>query len=130
MKILVTNDDGIDSAGIDALKKSLSEIAEVVIVAPHKEQSAVGHGITMQIPLRVFEYYKNGEFFGYAVMGTPVHGTTVRSPVGLMTSASGQQLPENALGRRLGDHGTTRSLSAARVRSGQPVAIPGMTRPA
>jgi 5'-nucleotidase len=71
LKILVTNDDGIDSAGIDELKKSLSEIAEVIVVAPHKEQSAVGHGITMQIPLRVFEYYKNGSFFGYAVMGTP-----------------------------------------------------------
>jgi 5'/3'-nucleotidase len=71
LKILVTNDDGIDSAGINALTKSLSEIAEVTVVAPHKEQSAVGHGITMQIPLRVFEYYKNGELFGYAVDGTP-----------------------------------------------------------
>ncbi len=71
MKILVTNDDGIDSAGINALAKSLSEIAEVIVVAPHKEQSAVGHGITMQIPLRVIEYYKNGSLFGYAVDGTP-----------------------------------------------------------
>ena len=71
MKILVTNDDGIDSAGINALANALSEIAEVIVVAPHKEQSAVGHGITMQIPLRVFEYYKNGNLFGYAVDGTP-----------------------------------------------------------
>ena len=71
MKILVTNDDGIDSAGIAVLAKALKEIAEVTVVAPHKEQSAVGHGITMQIPLRVFKYYKNGDFFGYAVEGTP-----------------------------------------------------------
>jgi len=71
LKILVTNDDGIDSAGIDALANSLKEIAEVIVVAPHKEQSAVGHGITMQIPLRVFDYFKNSDFFGYAVMGTP-----------------------------------------------------------
>ncbi|MCH7770351.1 MAG: 5'/3'-nucleotidase SurE [Bacteroidetes bacterium] len=71
MKILVTNDDGIDSVGIEALQKSLSEIAEVTVVAPRQEQSAVGHGITMQIPLRVTEYYKNGSFFGYAVDGTP-----------------------------------------------------------
>ena len=71
MKILVTNDDGIDAAGIAALADSLKEIAEVIVVAPHKEQSAVGHGITMQIPLRVFKYYKNGNFFGYAVHGTP-----------------------------------------------------------
>ena len=71
MKILVTNDDGIDAAGIAALKKSLSEIGEVTIIAPRYEQSAVGHGITMHTPLRVHEYYKNGVFFGYAVEGTP-----------------------------------------------------------
>jgi 5'-nucleotidase len=71
LKILVTNDDGIDSAGITALKKALSEIGEVTVVAPREEQSAVGHGITMQIPLRVTEYYKDGIFFGYAVDGTP-----------------------------------------------------------
>lgn len=71
MKILVSNDDGIDSAGIYSLVESLKEIAEVTVVAPHKEQSAVGHAITMQTPLRVFEYQKNGKFFGYAVDGTP-----------------------------------------------------------
>jgi 5'-nucleotidase len=71
LKILVTNDDGIDATGIAALANSLKEIAEVIVVAPHKEQSAVGHGITMQIPLRVFKYFKNGDFFGYAVEGTP-----------------------------------------------------------
>jgi 5'-nucleotidase len=71
VKILVSNDDGIDSAGIQALVKALKEIADVTVVAPHKEQSAVGHAITMQTPLRVFEYHKDGKFFGYAVDGTP-----------------------------------------------------------
>lgn len=71
MKILVSNDDGIDSAGIAALVKSLKEIADVTVVAPHYEQSAVGHAITMKIPLRVTPYYKNGDFFGYSVDGTP-----------------------------------------------------------
>jgi 5'-nucleotidase len=71
LKILVSNDDGIDSAGIHSLVESLKQIADVTVVAPHKEQSAVGHAITMQTPLRVFEYQKNGEFFGYAVDGTP-----------------------------------------------------------
>ncbi len=71
MKILVTNDDGIDSAGIFALTEALKKIGEVTVVAPLKEQSAVGHGITMQIPLRVLKYNKNGGFFGYAVDGTP-----------------------------------------------------------
>ncbi len=71
MRILVCNDDGIESEGIFALVQSLKEIGDVTVVAPLKEQSAVGHAITMQIPLRVTENYKNGNFFGYAVNGTP-----------------------------------------------------------
>jgi len=71
LKILVTNDDGIYSAGIAALAEALKEIAEVIVVAPSEEQSAVGHGITMKYPLRVTDYYKDGSFFGYAVEGTP-----------------------------------------------------------
>lgn len=71
MKILVSNDDGIDSPGIYALTNALKEIGEVIVVAPRNEQSAVGHGITMQYPLRVTEYFKNGVFFGFAVDGTP-----------------------------------------------------------
>lgn len=71
MKILVSNDDGIDSKGIAVLAKALSEIGEVTVVAPRTEQSAVGHAITMKLPVRVTEYYNNGSFFGYAVDGTP-----------------------------------------------------------
>jgi 5'-nucleotidase len=71
LKILISNDDGIDSPGIYALAKKLQEIGEVLVVAPKTEQSAVGHSITMKIPVRVSEYYKNNEFFGYAVDGTP-----------------------------------------------------------
>ena len=69
MKILITNDDGIEAPGIAALAGSLKELGDVTIVAPLKEQSAVGHAITMQLPLRVIEYKKNGNFFGYAVTG-------------------------------------------------------------
>lgn len=71
MKVLVCNDDGIDSVGIFELVKELKKSADVTVVAPFREQSAVGHGITMQVPLRVITYYKNGELFGYAVDGTP-----------------------------------------------------------
>jgi len=71
LKILVSNDDGISSEGIAVLAKSLSEIGDVTIVAPQTEQSAVGHAITMQIPVRVNEFKKGGKFFGYSVTGTP-----------------------------------------------------------
>ncbi|MGD8782061.1 MAG: 5'/3'-nucleotidase SurE [Ignavibacteria bacterium] len=71
MKILISNDDGINSKGIYELAKAMKEIGEVYVVAPLTEQSAVGHAITMKLPLRVTEHYINGEFFGHAVTGTP-----------------------------------------------------------
>ncbi|MBL1212104.1 MAG: 5'/3'-nucleotidase SurE [Ignavibacteriae bacterium] len=71
MKILVSNDDGIDAPGIHALAEALKKIGEVIVVAPRTEQSAVGHKITMQNPLRVTKHFKNGELFGYSVDGTP-----------------------------------------------------------
>ena len=71
MKILITNDDGIYARGIYTLYEKLSEIAEVVVVAPITEQSAVGHAITTALPLRVNEVYRKDRFFGYGVSGTP-----------------------------------------------------------
>ncbi len=71
MHILVSNDDGINADGIYALVKELKKIADVTVVAPEKQMSAVGHAITVQYPLRVNHFYKDGEFFGYAVDGTP-----------------------------------------------------------
>jgi len=71
MHILVCNDDGIDAPGIYALAQELKKFARVTVIAPDRQQSAVGHAITMQYPLRVVPFSKNGEFFGYAVKGTP-----------------------------------------------------------
>jgi 5'-nucleotidase len=71
LKILISNDDGIDSPGIEALAKELKKIGDVIVIAPRTEQSAVGHAITMKFPLRITEYSKNGSFFGYAIDGTP-----------------------------------------------------------
>lgn len=71
MKILVCNDDGIGSEGIFQLADSLSEIGEVIVVAPISEQSAVGHSITMKVPLRYQEYTLRNNIKGYAVEGTP-----------------------------------------------------------
>lgn len=70
-RILVSNDDGIDAPGIAALVKELRKLGDVVVVAPDKQRSAVGHAITMDFPLRVTKIRKNGSFFGYAVEGTP-----------------------------------------------------------
>ncbi|MBP9211361.1 MAG: 5'/3'-nucleotidase SurE [Bacteroidetes bacterium] len=71
LSILVSNDDGIFSDGLAALVHALSPIADVTVVAPDSQQSAVGHAITVHRPLRVREVKKDGVFFGYAVDGTP-----------------------------------------------------------
>lgn len=70
-EILICNDDGIDAPGIYALVKEMKKVGNVTVIAPDKQQSAVGHAITMNFPLRVTKFYKNGAFFGYAVEGTP-----------------------------------------------------------
>ncbi len=50
--ILVTNDDGIFSEGIERLSAALSQIGEVYTVAPDQERSAAGHSLTLELPLR------------------------------------------------------------------------------
>lgn len=69
--ILISNDDGIHAPGIEALYQEVRKFADIVIVAPDKQQSAVGHAITMNYPLRVEKIYKGGAFYGYGVEGTP-----------------------------------------------------------
>jgi 5'-nucleotidase len=72
MLILITNDDGIAAEGIKALAQSLKSIARVVVVAPERERSAVGHAITMHKPLRAkrVTYYGDG-IHAWSVNGTP-----------------------------------------------------------
>ena len=53
MKVLVTNDDGIFTQGLWTLVKELKSIAEVIVVAPDREQSAIGTAVTLRQPLRV-----------------------------------------------------------------------------
>ena len=74
MRILVTNDDGILSEGIYTLAKRLKSIAdEVIVVAPNSEQSATGHSITLNQPLRVSKVkFFETDIEAYAVNGTPV----------------------------------------------------------
>ncbi|HEV8516675.1 MAG TPA: 5'/3'-nucleotidase SurE [Candidatus Limnocylindrales bacterium] len=54
-RILVTNDDGIESRGLLALKQALDPVGETYVLAPDTNQSAVGHTKTMMRPLRVRE---------------------------------------------------------------------------
>ncbi len=69
--VLLTNDDGIFAEGLYQLFLAIREVADVAVVAPDSEKSAVGHAITIADPLRVTRFHRDGEFFGYAVNGTP-----------------------------------------------------------
>ncbi len=51
LRILVSNDDGIDAPGIEAVVRELKKLGDVDVVAPDKQRSAVGHAITMNYPL-------------------------------------------------------------------------------
>jgi 5'-nucleotidase len=65
--ILVTNDDGVHSPGILTLAGALEELGEVFVYAPDREQSAVGHGVSLHRPLRVREVGERR----HSVDGTP-----------------------------------------------------------
>lgn len=71
MNILLTNDDGIYAPGLESLYRHLASRHCVSVIAPDREQSAVGHGITLNKPLRVRTVSINNAFQGYAVSGTP-----------------------------------------------------------
>ncbi|MCX7957232.1 MAG: 5'/3'-nucleotidase SurE [Endomicrobia bacterium] len=69
-KILVTNDDGLFSEGLLPLVRELKKIAELCIIIPEKEMSAVSHSLTLQNPVRVRDIKYNG-FDIKLVSGTP-----------------------------------------------------------
>ena len=71
MNILITNDDGIYAPGLEALYKHLTARHNIAVIAPDREQSAIGHAITLNEPLRANKVSINGAFQGYAVSGTP-----------------------------------------------------------
>jgi 5'-nucleotidase len=66
--ILITNDDGIDAAGLRILAEVMQDVGQVVVVAPDRERSAVGHGISLTRPLRI----TGREPDRFAISGSPV----------------------------------------------------------
>ena len=67
MRILISNDDGYKADGIIQLAKSLSEIAEVIVVAPSENKSAASSSLTIGKPLKPIQIEKNV----YAIDATP-----------------------------------------------------------
>lgn len=95
MKILVSNDDGIQARGIKVLAKYLAEdpANEVYVVAPERERSATGHALTLHKPLRVEEVEMDGNMKQvWYTTGTPSDcvkfavGCLLKEPVDMVIS--------------------------------------------
>ena len=106
MKILVTNDDGIFAQGLWILVKELRKIAEVVVVAPDRERSAIGTAVTLHQPLRAQKVTPMvPEVETYSVEGTPADsvilalGKLVKNKIALVISGinHGSNLGEDVL---------------------------------
>ncbi len=70
--ILVTNDDGITAPGIQNLVEAVKHLGKVVVVAPDKPQSGMGHAITIGQPLRLTKVKFFGDVEAWQCSGTPV----------------------------------------------------------
>lgn len=70
MHLLLSNDDGIQATGLQTLRQFLEPIAEISLVAPERQRSAMGHAITMHKPL-----YAKSLVYGPASRGWRVNGT-------------------------------------------------------
>ena len=70
--ILVTNDDGITAPGIHNLVEAVKDLGKIVVVAPDKPQSGMGHAITIGTPLRMHKVNAFGNVEAWQCSGTPV----------------------------------------------------------
>jgi 5'-nucleotidase len=74
VRVLLTNDDGIEAEGLQALRRALLQVPgiELAVIAPDSNRSAIGRGITTRRPLWVEEVPFGDGTVGYATDGTPV----------------------------------------------------------
>ena len=77
MRILITNDDGVNSSGIMAAKKAVEDLGMIDIVAPATQQSGIGHALTLFEPIRVTSTNLPDLSEAFSVSGTPTDAVIV-----------------------------------------------------
>jgi 5'-nucleotidase len=106
MRILVTNDDGINARGLWTLAEQLREVGEVTVVAPDREQSGIGAAVTLHHPLRITRVKALvAGVEAYSIDGTPADsvilalGTVMKEKVDLIVSGinEGSNLGDDVL---------------------------------
>jgi 5'-nucleotidase len=73
LKIVITNDDGIDAPGLEALAQCVRRLGDVVVVAPQHAQSGIAHRVTTRDPIRINQLEPNR----YSIDGTPADCTRI-----------------------------------------------------
>jgi 5'-nucleotidase len=124
MRIVLTNDDGIDAAGLLAARRALEEVGEVLTVAPDRNRSGVGRSITFGTPLHVEERKMADGGIGYACTGTPVDCVRLVS-LGLMNFEPDIVVSGINHGENLGDD-ITYSGTVAAAFEGIVIGVPGI----
>jgi 5'-nucleotidase len=72
VRVLLTNDDGVDSPGIHILARELLEVADVLMVVPFAEKSGSSHSLTLGTPVEYEKLNLPAGIVGYVAKGTPV----------------------------------------------------------
>ncbi|MCK9151143.1 5'/3'-nucleotidase SurE [Methanobacterium alcaliphilum] len=77
MRILITNDDGVNSSGIVATKQAVDGLGDISVVAPATQQSGIGHALTLFEPIRVTDTNLRDGTQAYSVSGTPTDSVII-----------------------------------------------------
>ena len=77
MRILITNDDGVNSSGIVAAKDAVFGLGNIDVVAPATQQSGIGHALTLFEPIRVTSSNLRDGSDAYSVSGTPTDAVII-----------------------------------------------------
>ena len=124
MKIVLTNDDGIEAAGLLAARQALEKIGDVLTVAPDRNRSGVGRSISFGAPIRVEERKMADGGKGYACTGTPVDCVRLVA-LGLMDFEPDIVVSGINHGENLGDD-ITYSGTVAAAFEGIVIGVPGI----
>jgi 5'-nucleotidase len=127
VRVLLTNDDGIQAEGLQALRRALLGIdgIELAVIAPDGNRSAIGRGITTRRPLWVEEVDFGDGTVGYATDGTPVDCVRFAT-LGLIEGFEAELIVSGVNhGANLGDD-ITYSGTVAAALEGVILGIPGL----
>lgn len=124
MKIVLTNDDGIEAAGLLAARQALEKIGDVLTVAPDRNRSGVGRSISFGAPIHVEERKMADGGMGYACTGTPVDCVRLVA-LGLMDFEPDIVVSGINHGENLGDD-ITYSGTVAAAFEGIVIGVPGI----